>query len=170
MALLIAATVVELGSDGDASLGTGASDAPAQGGEKFSASASDDEDLLDSAFDLVGLDSEGPARSWEAVSLEEGASQLLDEYAQDGACALAQSGYLDLQGHVWGCVVTGEGWADICIVKQADSGEAAQVCCWRIDQESVAQGLGERDEEGNHEEGDSNIDVCDAWHARAVDP
>ena len=106
-------------------------------------SSPDGEDLLNSAFDLVGLESEGPTRSWEAASLEEGASQLLDEYSQDSACVLAQSGYLDLQGHVWGCVVTGGGWADICIVKQADSDEAAQVYCWRIDQGSVAWGLSE---------------------------
>ena len=145
MALLIAATVVELGPSGDASPGAGASDTSMQGqrGEKFLESSPDGEDLLNSAFDLVGLESEGPTRSWEAASLEEGASQLLGEYSQDSACALAQSGYLDLQGHVWGCVVTGGGWADICIVKQADSDEAAQVYCWRIDQGSVAWGLSE---------------------------
>lgn len=143
VALLIAATVVELRPAEDAFPGAGASDTSMQGqrGEKFLESGSDGEDLLDSAFDLVGLDNEGPARSWEAASLEEGASQLLDEYSQDSACVLAQSGYLDLQGHVWACVVTGGGWADICIVKQADSGEAAQVYCWRIDQGSVAWGL-----------------------------
>ena len=143
MALLIAATVVELGPSGDASPGAGASDTSMQGqrGEKFLESSPDGEDLLNSAFDLVGLESEGPTRSWEAASLEEGASQLLDEYSQDSACVLAQSGYLDLQGHVWACVVTGGGWADICIVRQADSGEAAQVYCWRIDQGSVAWGL-----------------------------
>ena len=143
MALLIAATVVELGPSGDASPGAGASDTSMQGqrGEKFLESSPDGEDLLNSAFDLVGLESEGPTRSWEAASLEEGASQLLGEYSQDSACVLAQSGYLDLQGHVWGCVVTGGGWADICIVRQADSGEAAQVYCWRIDQGSVAWGL-----------------------------
>lgn len=143
LALLIAATVIELGPTGDASSGAGVSDASTQGGEKFSASVSGGEDLLDSAFDLVGLDNEGPSRSWEAASLEEGASRLLDEYAQDNACVLAQSGYLDLQGRVWGCVVTGQGWADICVVKQGGSGETAQVLCWRIDQDSAAQGLGE---------------------------
>ena len=143
MALLIAATVVELGPSEDASPGAGASDTSMQGqrGEKFLESSPDGEDLLNSAFDLVGLESEGPTRSWEAASLEEGASQLLGEYSQDSACVLAQSGYLDLQGHVWGCVVTGGGWADICIVKQADSDETAQVYCWRIDQGSVAWGL-----------------------------
>ncbi len=101
------------------------------------------EDLLDSAFDLAGIEGQGPARSWEAASLEEGASQLLDQYAQDESCALAQSGYLDLQGRVWGCVVVGESWADICVVKQSDLGETAQVLCWRIDQDSVASGIGE---------------------------
>ena len=143
MALLIAATVVELRPAEDAFPGAGASDTSMQGqrGEKFLESSPDGEDLLNSAFDLVGLESEGPTRSWEAASLEEGASQLLGEYSQDSACVLAQSGYLDLQGHVWGCVVTGGGWADICIVKQADSDEAAQVYCWRIDQGSVAWGL-----------------------------
>ena len=143
VALLIAATVVELGPSEDASPGAGASDTLMQGqrGEKFLESSPDGEDLLNSAFDLVGLESEGPTRSWEAASLEEGASQLLGEYSQDSACALAQSGYLDLQGHVWGCVVTGGGWADICIVRQDASGEAAQVYCWRIDQGSVAWGL-----------------------------
>ena len=143
LALLVAATVIELGPVGDASPRAGVNDASAQGGEKFSASGSGGEDLLDSAFDLVGLDNEGPSRSWEAESLEEGASQLLGEYAQDSACVLVQSGYLDLQGRVWGCVVTGQGWADICVVKQGDLDETAHVLCWRIDQNSAARGLGE---------------------------
>ncbi len=145
VALVITATVVELKSVGDdASLGAGANGVSAQeqGGEKFLASGSDGEGLLDSAFDLVGLDGEGPTRSWEAASVEEGASQLLDKYAQDSACVLVQSGYLDLQGRVWGCVVMGESWADICVVKQGDSNKTARVLCWRIDQESVAQELG----------------------------
>lgn len=114
-----------------------------QTGEKFSSGEEGGEGLLDSAFDLVGLEGRAAARSWEATSLEEGASQLLDQYAQQDACALARSGYLDLQGRVWGCVVTGRGWADICVVKESASDGTAQVFCWRIDQDSAARAIGE---------------------------
>ncbi len=111
--------------------------------ERFSSGEDSGEGLLDSAFGLVGLEGQDAARSWEAASLEEGASQLLEEYAQQDACALAQSGYLDLQGQVWGCVVMGQGWADICVVKEGASGGAARVYCWRIDQDGVARDIGE---------------------------
>lgn len=107
-----------------------------------------DPDLVADAFDAAGLDSQNPTSSWSAASLEEGASDLLEAYSQQEGCALAQSGYLDMKGQVWGCVVVGQGWADVCMVKQASSsGEedtaSAQVYCWRIDQASLAATLGE---------------------------
>ncbi len=142
-AALIAAALAGLGPVENGSQGAGTDESSAPAGQSFSSSVSVGEDLLDSAFDLAGIDGQGPPRSWEAASLEEGASWLLDQYAQDESCALAQSGYLDLQGRVWGCVVVGESWADICVVKQGDTGEEAQVFCWRIDQDSVAREIGE---------------------------
>lgn len=107
-----------------------------------------DPDLVDDAFDAAGLDGQNPTSSWSAASLEEGASDLLEAYSQQEGCALAQSGYLDMKGQVWGCVVVGQGWADVCMVKQTSSsgeGDAslAQVYCWRIDQASLAETLGE---------------------------
>ena len=63
------------------------------------------------------------------VTSEEGevpqvAGQLLQSYKDRGDCVLAQAGYLDLFGSVWGCVINGGSWVDVCLVSDAGGGES----------------------------------------------
>lgn len=74
--------------------------------------------------------SEPPAGLGEALASEEGtlservvdadlpdaASGLLEEYEREPGTLLARSGWLDLAGRVWGCVVMGPGWVDVCLL------------------------------------------------------
>lgn len=67
--------------------------------------------------DLGGTVSGG----WTEARREEGdlgqvATRLLRSYRDAGGCVLARSGYLDLTGSAWGCVVQGDGWTDVCVV------------------------------------------------------
>ena len=52
----------------------------------------------------------------ESGSLEQVATRLLRSYRDAGSCVLARSGFLDLTGSVWSCVIQGDGWTDVCIV------------------------------------------------------
>ena len=56
-------------------------------------------------------------------ALAEGAIGVLEGYRARGDCALAHAGYLDLAGDVWGCVIQGDGWADIVVVSARGSKE-----------------------------------------------
>lgn len=65
------------------------------------------------------------------------ARSLLGRYQDEGACLLVSAGYLDLLGNVWGCVVEGPGWIDLCIVeKRAQEGSTTR---------SVRLGMGRGD-------------------------
>lgn len=80
------------------------------------------------------------------VSVQEGdvqqvASRLLASYRDAGDCVLASSGYLDLFGSVWGCVVRGDGWVDICIVSEAGEGSASEVRVMRLTEDEVTESL-----------------------------
>ena len=50
------------------------------------------------------------------------AQTVLGRYESDGTCLLASAGYLDLFGRVWGCVVEGPGWVDVCVVEETTEG------------------------------------------------
>ena len=50
------------------------------------------------------------------------ARTVLGRYEADGTCLLASAGYLDLFGRVWGCVVEGPGWVDVCVVEETAEG------------------------------------------------
>lgn len=52
-----------------------------------------------------------------AATVPDEARELLRAYRLQHNCVLAQAGYIDLFGEVWGCVVQGEGWVDIGVVK-----------------------------------------------------
>lgn len=86
-------------------------------------------DLLDQA-DAVSHKSE--------LVLEKEASDLLEEYRRRGDCVVAQSGYLDLLGETWGCVMQGEGWVEICLVRRGAEDARSDVAVWHIDAEDVA--------------------------------
>ena len=71
-----------------------------------------------------------PGRRLDGV--EEGASRVLEEYRDRRDCLLVRAGYLDFTGGVWGCVIQGDGWAEVCLVAEDDAGEAV-VSRWRLD-------------------------------------
>ena len=55
--------------------------------------------------------------------LEESVREVLGRYQSDGRCLLVSAGYLDLLGSVWGCVLQGPGWVDVCVMsEEADGG------------------------------------------------
>ena len=66
--------------------------------------------------------------------LELAASELLEAYRAQRGCALVQSGYLDLAGNAWSCVVSGDGWVDVCVLARAgDDQERSEVCVMRME-------------------------------------
>lgn len=78
--------------------------------------------------------------SWdEEQELERTASNLLETYRTRGPCVLAQAGYLDLLGNTWGCVIAGDGWVDVCVVRGAQ--QASSVRVMRLDRDQVAMEL-----------------------------
>lgn len=88
--------------------------------------ASADEGALVTPDDPATVDTapEAPDGSQVVVShlesepVPEAARAALAAYRDEGTCVLAHAGYLDLLGMVWGCVVQGDGWVDICTVSQ----------------------------------------------------
>lgn len=84
--------------------------------------------------DLLGTEDEGnKGLSCEEGEVEQVAARLLCAYRDRGDCVLASSGYLDLFGSVWSCVVEGDGWADVCLVVQMDEGQLCQVSVTHLD-------------------------------------
>lgn len=59
---------------------------------------------------------------------EEAARGVLSSYRDRGDCLLAWSGELGLLGGAWGCVVHGDGWADVCVVSGSGDGADVVVC------------------------------------------
>lgn len=125
------------------------------GGEAVGGSAADESDQASRGVRDDGSDPEGDAGSQgvsselpqgggAARTLVEGdvvqvATDLLVSYRAQGSCVLAHAGYLDLLGNVWGCVVRGDQWVDVCIVRRRDG--ACQVDVTRLDAEGVAREL-----------------------------
>lgn len=72
----------------------------------------------------------------------EAASTLLRSYRDQGDCTLAQQGYLDLLGRVWGCVIQGDGWTDLCVISEATDGTRSDVWVTRLVAEEAADELG----------------------------
>lgn len=61
--------------------------------------------------------------SWKSErTLGQQAQKLLADYRDEGRCVLTQAGYIDLAGRVWSCVVTGDGWVDLCVVRANEDG------------------------------------------------
>lgn len=78
--------------------------------------------------------------SFDLGVAEEGV-EVLEEYEARGGCVLAQSGYLDLLGRSWGCVIQGEGWVDICVVQEGRDGEGSTLSVIHMDSDDVAREL-----------------------------
>lgn len=60
-------------------------------------------------------------RTDEEAGLTEVAARVLEDYRDEGNCLLRRSGYLDLLGNVWGCVVEGPDWVDVVVVRELTS-------------------------------------------------
>ncbi len=93
----------------------------------------------------VGLVSQVISGKEVSVTSEEGevpqvAGQLLQSYKDRGDCVLAQAGYLDLFGSVWGCVINGGSWVDVCLVSDAGGGES-RLSVVHLDAKDVAAEL-----------------------------
>lgn len=85
-------------------------------------------------------------RSYEEEgTVEQVAYRLLASYRDSGDCTLADAGYLDLLGSVWGCVVGGDGWSEVCVVWAHDGESSCTVRVLRIDSAEVRQVFGEGD-------------------------
>lgn len=54
-------------------------------------------------------------------------SDLVARYEAGQPCLLRRAGYLDLFGEVWGCLVQGPGWVDLCVVQQGEEEEKSEV-------------------------------------------
>lgn len=64
-------------------------------------------------------------RSWESERpLTEEAQTILVGYRQRKDCVLVRAGYVDLVGQAWSCVIQGDGWVDICVVRETDVGSS----------------------------------------------
>ncbi len=61
-------------------------------------------------------------REWKSdLALQDEGICILESYKSAGQ-RLVRSGYLDLLGNVWGCVVQGDGWVEICIIRAQEDG------------------------------------------------
>lgn len=70
----------------------------------------------------MGSEAVGQTGHLSELPAAEEAGRVLDEYAARGDCVVARSGWLDLLGRTWGCVIQGEGWVDVCIVGEREGG------------------------------------------------
>lgn len=68
-----------------------------------------------------------------AGDVPEAAAEVLFAYRDRGDCLLAESGYLDLYGDAWGCVIQGEGWVDVCVLRGEADGDASVATVVRMD-------------------------------------
>lgn len=80
----------------------------------------------------------------------EAASDVLQQYREQRDVLLARSGWVDLVGNVWGCVVQGPGWVEVCLVSgdEASGGSRVEtirmeVSEWRDAYGEKLEGLGE---------------------------
>lgn len=100
-----------------------------------------EEGLEDETLPVAGVTSASDVsvRS-EAGEVEQVATRLLASYRDERDCALVEAGYLDLLGSVWGCVVQGDQWVDICVIEQVDEA-FCRVHVMRLDASEVAKEL-----------------------------
>ena len=75
------------------------------------------------------------------LPLEEEARRCLERYRKEGDCVVSRSGYLDLLGGTWGCVMQGDGWAEVLLVSEAPDGAGSEVVVWRMDAADAADAL-----------------------------
>ena len=74
------------------------------------------------------------------LSLVEEGERVLEEYRSRGDCLLVEAGYLDLMGRTWACVTKGEGWVELCLVRESGDGGGSSVVTWHMDAGDVDVG------------------------------
>lgn len=159
LAVLAAATVVlaclawhdgHTAGDADGGAGTVQEEGSAQVGEEDAAALGSGGATAGDQGDRAGevgsrgtssgaSQGQGSMRSLVEGDVGQVATRLLVSYRSQGTCVLAHAGYLDLLGCVWGCVVRGDGWVDICVVSQRD--DRCQVDVTRLDATEVENEL-----------------------------
>ncbi len=111
--------------------------------------------------DLVGYASAplGVRATWRVdASLEATCAQVLGAYESQGDVELHQSGYLDLLGNTWACLVAGPSWVEVALVQDGggDTGEVGAhshggpctLSVMRLGQQAIEQGRGVGEVEG----------------------
>lgn len=74
-------------------------------------------------------------------SVQDAARDLLEGYAARGGSVLVRAGWLDLLGRTWGCVVSGAGWVDVCLVTERGE-EVSEVLVLRMEGEEWERAYG----------------------------
>ena len=63
-------------------------------------------------------------------TIQDEAQSVLENYQQRADCALVYSGYIDLAGNVWSCLVNGGNWSELVTI--SDQGEIRRVSTCHI--------------------------------------
>ena len=70
-------------------------------------------------LDEMARDTDGSVQVTQtAEGLTDSAEKLILSSRDEQTCLLRSAGFLDLMGRVWGCVIEGPGWADICVLEE----------------------------------------------------
>lgn len=122
---LALATVAHMGSAGaPVDAGAPVGDVPVEGrGRSWAA-------LVDEVGD--GRLSGTVLESRVALDVPEAARQALLAYEEQGL-VLVESGYLDLRGEAWGCVVWSGSWSEVCLVRGSPGDAGSVVRVMRIE-------------------------------------
>ena len=110
------------------SAGTGP---PGSGEAVDDATASHMADGVEDTLGELGVPYRREERASARGVADEAASVLEDRRAR-GDSLVVRSGYLDMFGGAWGCVLQGSGWVEVCLVSEDGDGEGSSVVTWRM--------------------------------------
>ena len=82
--------------------------------------------VLEGKLDVLAAP-EGTRRFEVPSRIDRVASALVGVYRKTHVCLVREAGYLDLLGDVWGCVMEGPGWVDLCLVSASDDEQGSAV-------------------------------------------
>ena len=68
-------------------------------------------------------------------TIQDEAQSVLESYPQRADCVLVYSGYIDLAGNVWSCLVNGGNWSELVTI--SDQGEIRKVSTCHISTQDV---------------------------------
>ena len=68
-------------------------------------------------------------------TIKDEAQSVLENYQKRADCALVYSGYIDLAGNVWSCLVNGGNWSELVTI--SDQGEIRRVSTCHISTQDV---------------------------------